>query len=83
VNRLVLSKGIEFIAAIPVLALFAIVYHAGITWYALLFPLGIILQAVLTTAVGLIVAPAVVFFRDLERATKLILRFLFYASPII
>ena len=24
-----------------------------------------------------------VFFRDLERATKLVLRFLFYASPII
>lgn len=37
----------------------------------------------LTTAVGLIVAPAVVFFRDLERATKLLLRFLFYASPIV
>ena len=35
------------------------------------------------TGVGLIVAPLVVFFRDLERATKLALRFLFYASPII
>jgi ABC-2 type transport system permease protein len=33
--------------------------------------------------VGLIVAPLVVFFRDLERAIKLFLRFLFYASPII
>ncbi|SEC53676.1 ABC-2 type transport system permease protein [Paramicrobacterium humi] len=83
VNRLVLSKGIEFIAAIPVLALFAIVYHAPVNGYALLFPVGILLQAVLTTAVGLIVAPAVVFFRDLERATKLLLRFLFYASPIV
>jgi ABC-2 type transport system permease protein len=31
----------------------------------------------------LIVAPLVIFFRDLERATKLTLRFLFYASPII
>ena len=42
-----------------------------------------LLQAVLTTGVGLIVAPLVVFFRDLERAVKLVLRFLFYASPII
>jgi len=33
--------------------------------------------------IGLIVAPLVVFFRDLERAVKLGLRFLFYASPII
>jgi ABC-2 type transport system permease protein len=29
------------------------------------------------------VAPLVVFFRDLERAIKLVLRFMFYASPII
>ena len=33
--------------------------------------------------INLIVAPLVVFFRDLERAVKLALRFLFYASPII
>src|SRR5690606_22032230 len=30
-----------------------------------------------------LVAPLVVFFRDLERVVKLALRFLFYASPII
>ncbi|MCW4458126.1 ABC transporter permease [Microbacterium sp. MPKO10] len=83
VNRLVLSKGIEFIAAIPVLAIFALIYNAPLSWYALLFPLGILLQAILVMALGLIIAPAVVFFRDLERATKLILRFMFYASPII
>ncbi|WP_437584647.1 ABC transporter permease [Paramicrobacterium sp. CJ85] len=83
VNRLVLSKGIEFIASIPVLALFAIFSGAHVTWYAFLFPLGIVLQGALIMALGFIIAPAVVFFRDLERATKLILRFLFYASPII
>ncbi|MFE3287714.1 hypothetical protein ACFXJJ_32060, partial [Streptomyces sp. NPDC059233] len=37
---------------------------------------------VLTVGVGLIVAPLVVFFRDLERAVKLALRFLFYASTL-
>jgi ABC-2 type transport system permease protein len=83
VNRLVLSKGIEFLASLPVLVLFAILYgaevHAGIA----LFPLAILIQTALTAGVGLIVAPLVVFFRDLERAVKLVLRFLFYASPII
>ncbi len=83
VNRLVLSKGIEFLASIPVLAVFAIVAGATVNINLLLFPLAIVLQAVLTIGVGLIVAPLVVFFRDLERATKLVLRFLFYASPII
>jgi ABC-2 type transport system permease protein len=83
VNRLVLSKGIEFVLAIPVLALFAILAQAQVSWQLVYFPLAIILQAVLTAGVALIVAPLVVFFRDLERAVKLVLRFLFYASPII
>ena len=83
VARLVLSKGIEFVASIPVLAVFAIATGAVIHWEALYFVLGIVIQTVLTVGVGLIVAPLVVFFRDLERATKLALRFLFYASPII
>lgn len=83
VARLVLSKGIEFLASIPVLAVFAIVAGATLHWEAVFFPLGILIQAVLTMGAGLIVAPAVVFFRDLERATKLALRFLFYASPVI
>ncbi|WP_244857999.1 ABC transporter permease [Agromyces archimandritae] len=83
VTRLVLSKGIEFLLALPVLALFAIVFGAHVGIELLFFPLAIVLQAVLTVGIGLIVAPLVVFFRDLERAVKLILRFLFYASPIV
>nr|WP_246150044.1 ABC transporter permease [Agromyces intestinalis] len=83
VNRIVLSKGIEFLLSIPVLALFAIVFGASVSWQLVFFPLAIVLQAVLTAGVCLIVAPLVVFFRDLERAVKLVLRFLFYASPII
>ncbi|MEO6941707.1 MAG: ABC transporter permease [Terrimesophilobacter sp.] len=83
VNRLVLSKGIEFVASIPVLALFAIFTGAHLHWQVVFFPLAIALQTLLIVGVGMIVAPLVVFFRDLERAVKLILRFLFYASPII
>lgn len=83
VTRIVLSKGIEFLLSLPVLAIFAIVFGAGVGWELVLFPLAVLLQAVLTVGVSLIVAPLVVFFRDLERAVKLVLRFLFYASPII
>ncbi|MDQ1608773.1 MAG: type transport system permease protein [Microbacteriaceae bacterium] len=83
VNRLVLSKGIEFLLSLPVLAFFAVVSGARLNWDVLFFPLAVLIQTVLTVGVGLIVAPLVVFFRDLERAVKLFLRFLFYASPII
>jgi ABC-2 type transport system permease protein len=83
VNRLVLSKGIEFLFSIPVVAMFAIFGGAAVTPGLALLPVAIVLQAILTAGVGLLVAPLVVFFRDLERAVKLTLRFLFYASPII
>ncbi len=83
VIRLTASKGIEFLLSLPVLALFAIVFGATLQWQVLLVVPAIALQAVLTAGVGLIVAPLVVFFRDLERAAKLVLRFLFYASPIV
>jgi ABC-2 type transport system permease protein len=83
VVSLVLSKGIEFIASLPVLAFFVILYGAQVNPNIGFFALGILIQGVLTVGVGLIVAPLVVFFRDLERAVKLALRFLFYASPII
>ena len=83
VFRLVGSKGIEFALSLPVLALFALLGQAELHWQVVFFPLAMVLQTVLVAGVGLIVAPLVVFFRDLERATKLALRFLFYASPII
>jgi ABC-2 type transport system permease protein len=83
VNRIVLAKGIEFLASIPVIAIFALVFGASLTWGVLWLPLAVLIQAVLTVGLAMMIAPLVVFFRDLERAVKLILRFLFYGSPII
>jgi ABC-2 type transport system permease protein len=83
VGRIVLSKGIEFLASIPVLIVFALVFGASFHWQAVLWIPAIILQTALIFGLGLIIAPLVVFFRDLERAVKLILRLLFYASPIV
>lgn len=83
VARIVCSKGVEFLLSLPVLVLFAVFAGARVGWGLLLYPVAIVLLAVLTLGVGLIIAPLVVFFRDLERATKLVLRVLFYASPVI
>jgi ABC-2 type transport system permease protein len=83
VARVNASKGIEFLLSLPVLAVFAIATGATVHWELALYPLAIVLQCGLVYGLGLIVAPLVVFFRDLERAVKLVLRFLFYASPII
>src|SRR6478736_3377975 len=83
VNRIVLSKGIEFLCSLPVLAAFAIFAGATVSWQLLWFPVAVLLQAVLLVGLGLLVAPLCALYADLERTTRLILRVLFYASPII
>ena len=83
VNRIILSKGIEFLCSIPVLVLFAIISGATVGWGILWFPVAILVQAALLVGLGLLVAPLCVIYSDLERTTRLILRVLFYASPII
>jgi ABC-2 type transport system permease protein len=88
VMRIVLSKGIEFLASLPVIAIFVVTtlgtkHPAHISWEAFYSILAIAIEAVLIAGIGLIVAPLVVFFRDLERAIKLVLRLLFYASPLV
>lgn len=83
VGRIILSKGIEFLFALPVLAIFALLNGAEITWGILWFPVAILMQVILLTGLGLILAPLCTLFDDLERTTKLVLRALFYATPII
>ena len=83
VARLSLAKGIEFLASIPVLVIFALFTGATVSWQIVFFPVAVVLQALLVFGIGLFLAPLVVFFRDLERATKLVLRVVFYCSPIV
>lgn len=83
VGRIVATKGVEFLLSIPVLIVFAVFSGAQVSWQLVYFPLGVVLLTVFTLGLGLIIAPLTVFFRDLERASKLLLRVLFYASPII
>lgn len=83
VNRIVLSKGIEFLFSMPVLVLFAVFNGATVSWSLLWFPVAVLLQTILLVGLGLLVAPLCVLYADLERTTALILRALFYASPVI
>jgi ABC-2 type transport system permease protein len=88
VMRIVLSKGIEFLVSLPVLVVFVIITEftktpAHLRFDVVYVPIAIVIEAILITGVGLILAPIVVFYRDLERAIKLALRLLFYATPIV
>lgn len=83
VLRVMASKGVEYLFGLPVLVIYALAYWKPPTWYMLLLPVGILLQALLIVGIGLILAPCTVLFNDLERIVPILLRVMFYASPVL
>ena len=83
VLRAVFSRFSEFILSLPVLALFAVLTAAEPSWQLVLFPVAMLIQAVLLTGLALVLAPLAVLYSDVERLVRLSLRLLFYLSPVI
>jgi ABC-2 type transport system permease protein len=83
VLKVVGSKGVEFLFSLPVVAMFMIIYRKPPSWELVLLPLAILLQAVLLTGLGLMLAATTVLVRDLQRVVRIGLRVMFYMSPII
>lgn len=77
----------EYAAGLPILAAIAAVYathgqiHVG--WTLLALPLAVSVQFVLLTGIALLLSALNVLMRDIERFMRLIIRVLFYATPII
>ncbi len=83
VLRLVVSKGLEFVFSLPVAILFAIGYFTKPSWDAALLPLAMLMCFLLVLGCGLILAPLAVLVRDVERIVPIVLRVLFYGSPVL
>jgi ABC-2 type transport system permease protein len=83
VLRTVGSKFAEFMYAIPVLAAFALFSRAELSWKVVFVPLAVVLQALLLTGAGLLLAPLSVMYGDVERLMRIVMRLLFYFSPVI
>jgi ABC-2 type transport system permease protein len=81
--RVVGSKAMEFLYSLPVLVLFIVIYRQSVSWYALAFPLAVLIQTMFLVGVGLALAPLAVLFADVKRLLRIIMRVLFYLSPII
>ncbi|MBN1170930.1 MAG: ABC transporter permease [Micromonosporaceae bacterium] len=79
----VLGRFAEFVAGLPVLAVFALIYsgHFGLSWLAM--PLAVVMQMALLVGIALILAPLTVMMRDVARMVRLVQRMLFYATPIL
>ena len=83
VLRVVVSKGVEFVFSIPVIAIFAVSYLKAPTVDSIYLPLAMILCFVLVLGIGMVLAPLTVLVRDVERIVPIVLRVMFYVSPVI
>jgi ABC-2 type transport system permease protein len=83
VFRTVGSKLAEFVFSLPVIAFFAIITGAHLTWWVVFFPLALLIQVVLLIGCGLLLAPLAVLYSDIGRLLPMVLRLLFYFSPIL
>jgi ABC-type polysaccharide/polyol phosphate export permease len=87
VVRCVVAKGVEYLLSLPVLIGFVIYYLAvgqvQLDWELVLFPLGFAIQFVLLVGLGLFLAPITVLATDRQRVVRIVLRFLFYLSPVL
>jgi ABC-2 type transport system permease protein len=83
VLRAVLSKGMEFLFSIPVLAAFMLVLRVPVSPRVVFLPFAVLLLGLLLVGLSLLIAPLAVLFSDVERVIRIVLRLLFYASPVI
>ncbi len=83
VIRVILVTMVEFVFSMPVivLAMVATQYWPGPL--ILLYPVGILLQFVLMYGLALLVSAGAVVIPDLARIVRIVLRAMFYLSPII
>ncbi|MGC5017016.1 ABC transporter permease [Micromonospora sp. DT47] len=77
----------EYAAGLPILLAIAAVYAAHgkihLGWSLLALPLAVLVQATLLVGLSLLLSAINVLMRDVERFMRLIVRVLFYATPII
>jgi lipopolysaccharide transport system permease protein len=78
----VLANMVHFLLGLPVL-LFFLIYEGKLTWAALLLPLPLLVQLVLTLGLALFVSALTVHFRDIQDLLAHILQVWFFMTPII
>ena len=80
----VTANMIHFFLALPILAVFLIVYHAPLTVPELLcFPFVVLVQFIFTLGCALVLSALTVHFRDIKDILANVITLWFFATPII
>ncbi|HEX3829184.1 MAG TPA: ABC transporter permease [Sporichthyaceae bacterium] len=83
VLRIVGSKFFEFLFSIPVVVFFMIVLHEGVNRNIAWVPVAMAMEWVALTGIALILAPVTVMMTDVDRLVRIVVRMLFYLSPVL
>ena len=87
VIRVVLAKGVEFLLSLPILVGFVVYYMATgevtLNWRLVLILPALVIQFVLLIGMGLVLAPVTVLVDDIVRVVRIVLRVLFYLTPVL
>lgn len=81
--RVIISSGVEFVLSLPILLLAMALTRTVPGPLIVLFPVAMILQFLVMYGLALIIAPAVALTPDLGRTVRIVLRALFYFTPIL
>jgi ABC-2 type transport system permease protein len=83
VLRVVLSRGVIYVFSLPVVVLFAVAYLKAPTTGIVLLPVAVLFTMIVATGLGLIIAPAAVLVPDVATVVRVVMRVLFYSTPIL
>jgi ABC-type polysaccharide/polyol phosphate export permease len=78
----VLTNLVHFLLGLPILLVF-LVWAGRLTPWALLLPLPLVVQLVLTLGLALMVSALTVHFRDIQNILSHLLHLWFFATPIL
>ena len=77
------AKGTEFLLAFPILIIITLITQQNVNLQIFWIILAIVLQFLLLSGIGLILAPLTVLARDTSNLLRILLRMMFYLTPII
>ena len=87
VARVVISKGIEHLLSLPILvafmAYFVIRDQVDLNWRLIFWVPALLIEFILLMGMGLVMAPVTALMDDFARITRIVLRVLFYLTPIV
>ena len=81
--RIIGAKCCELVFSLPILIAFMIVFQVGISEYVVFVPLAFLMMVLPVVGIGLAIAPLCVLFKDLSRVVRIVMRLLFYMTPVL